>query len=193
MPDLPEDRMPEAEVALRFAFWLLERPGETGGVVVSVDGAGVRVGGREIFPLRGFMEALGWAPDSPDPGLWRTVYRRDGRSIEVNSRPGVGDVVGTVGVERGRPQGRRVRAECKKGPLIPRRGSPEMPLLREALAQLLTVEEVRPDDVLVAAVPDTPAYRRLAAAWSGRPLVRRANLRVALVGRDGNVRGLDDL
>ncbi|CAA9505108.1 MAG: hypothetical protein AVDCRST_MAG12-2906, partial [uncultured Rubrobacteraceae bacterium] len=36
-------------------------------------------------------------------------------------------------------------------------------------------------------------YRRLAEAWSGRPLVRRANLRVALVARDGNVRGLDDL
>jgi hypothetical protein len=38
----------------------------------------------------------------------------------------------------------------------------EYPLLREALGQLLTVEEVGEDDVLVAAVPKAATFSRLA-------------------------------
>ena len=64
--------------------------------------------------------------------------------------------------------------------------------LREALAQLLTVANVEGNDVFVAAVADTPTFRRHASAWRKASLMRRAGLLVALVDRDGGVQGLDD-
>ena len=69
--------------------------------------------------------------------------------------------------------------------------SMEYPLLREALGQLLTVEEVGEDDVLVAAVPKAATFSRLAGEWGDRPLMRRVGIRIVLVGRDGAVEGLD--
>lgn len=84
----------------------------------------------------------------------------------------------------------RLRAECKKGPLSSSASGEERKLLREALAQLLTVETVGESDVLVAVVPDNPLYRRLAEEWRTRPLVRASRIRIALVGRDGTVEGL---
>jgi hypothetical protein len=62
--------------------------------------------------------------------------------------------------------------------------------LREALGQLLTAE-VGEDDVLVAAVPKAATFSRLAGEWGDRPLMRRAGIRIVLVGRDGAVEGLD--
>ena len=96
---------------------------------------------------------------------------------------GEGDVVATV-------DGRRIVAECKKGPLVRKPGSPEYPLLTTALGQALLFD-VSADDIVVAAVPDTPVFRKLAETWRSRPLVRRAGIRIALVARDGAVSGLD--
>jgi hypothetical protein len=64
-------------------------------------------------------------------------------------------------------------------------------LLREALGQLLTIEEVTDTDVLVVAVPGTVAFRARAEAWQHRPLLKRAKIRFVLVGRDGTVEGLN--
>jgi hypothetical protein len=181
---LPEDRMPEAEVALRLALWLLEHPAGEDRVEVAIDGAQVSVGGQEIFPLRAFLQSSGWEQIPVDPNRWQGSYHRGKKHLEVHSHPGVGDVVGVVG-------NRRIRAECKKGPLIVKKGSPEYPLLREALAQLLTVEEVGKEDVHVAAVPKAARFPSLAKAWGKRPLMQRVGIRIVLVGRDGTVEGLD--
>jgi hypothetical protein len=97
-------------------------------------------------------------------------------------RPGESGVVATV-------DGRRILAACKKGPLLRRFGAPEYPLLTAVLGQALLFE-VAADDIVVVAVPDTPAFRTLAEAWRSRPLVRRAGIRIALVTRDGMVSGL---
>jgi hypothetical protein len=181
---LPEDRMPEAEVALRLAFWLLEHPEGEDRAEVAIDGAQVRIGGDQVFALEEFMRVSGWEHEPTGLGRWQGTYRKNGKRIDIHSRPGVGDVVGNV-------NNRTIRAECKKGPLILKRGGPEYPLLREALAQLLTVEEAGEEDVLVAAVPKAARFPTLAAAWSNRPLMRRVGIRIALVGRDGAVEGLD--
>ena len=86
--------------------------------------------------------------------------------------------------------GRRIVAECKKGPLVRNPGNPEAPLLTTAVGQALLFE-VSADDIVIAAVPDTPVFRKLAESWQNRPLVRRAGIRIALVARDGAVSGLD--
>jgi hypothetical protein len=66
--------------------------------------------------------------------------------------------------------GRHIVAECKKGPLVRKPGNPEYPLLITALGQALLFE-VSADDIVVAAVPDTPVFGKLAETWWSRPLV----------------------
>ena len=184
---LPDDRMPESEVALRLAFHLLELPGSSGEAEVAIDGAQVRVHGEEVFPLAAFLAGLGWRQVAQaGKNDWHGTYERDGRRLTVHSRSGLGDVVCSVGE-------RCVRAECKKGPLIKKKGSREYPLLREALGQILTVETVGEGDVLAVAVPRAAKFVQLAEEWRGRPLVRRAGIHIVLVGRDGAVDGLDGL
>jgi hypothetical protein len=180
-PDLglPDDRMPEAEVALRLAEFILSLPGS--GAMASV-----RVGDALVFDTGRFMAGTGWEQTKkPQVGrnAWTGAYQRGDKTIRVHSRPGEGDVVATIG-------GRRIVAECKKGPLVHKPGSPEAPLLTTALGQALLFE-VSADDIVVAAVPDTPVFRKLAESSRSRPLFKRAGIRIALVARDGAVSGLD--
>jgi hypothetical protein len=188
LPDfsLPTDRMPEAEVALRLAEFILSLPGSGAMTSVAIDGASIKVGDAVIFDIGRFMAGTEWEQiKEPQVGrnAWTGAYRRGDKTIRVHSRPGEGDVVATV-------DGRRIVAECKKGPLVRKPGSPEYPLLATTLGQALLFE-VSADDIVVAAVPDTPAFRRLAEVWRERPLVRRAGIRIVLVARDGAVAGLD--
>lgn len=64
------------------------------------------------------------------------TYRGPDGTLHISCRSGIGDVVCDI-------NSKRVRAECKGGPLVQRRGSPEYPRPREALGQLLTVETQR--------------------------------------------------
>ncbi|WP_081928695.1 hypothetical protein [Microvirga sp. BSC39] len=187
-PDLalPDDRMPEAEVALRLAEFILSLPGSGAMASVAIDGASIKVGDAVIFDIGRFMAGTRWEQTKePQVGrnAWTGTYRRGDKTIRVHSRPGEGDVVATV-------NGRRIVAECKKGPLVRKSGSPEYPLLTTALGQALLFH-VAADDIVVAAVPDTPVFCKLAETWRSRPLVRRAGIRIALVARDGAVSGLD--
>jgi hypothetical protein len=178
--------MPQTEVALRLAEFILSLPGSGAMASVAIDGASIKVGDGVMFDIGRFMAGTGWEQTKePQVGrnAWTGVYRRDDKTIRVHSRPGEGDVVATV-------NGRRIVAECKKGPLVRKLGSPEYPLLTTALGQALLFE-VSADDIVVAAVPDTPVFRKLAETWQRRPLVRRAGIRIALVARDGAVSGLD--
>ena len=77
----------------------------------------------------------------------------------------------------------------QKGPLDRKPGRPEHSLLTTALSEVLLFD-IAGDDIVVAAVPDTPDFRMLAETWRRRPLVRRAGIRIALVARDGTVSGL---
>lgn len=183
-PCLPSDQMAEAEVSLRLAFHLLDHPGGCCTATVSVDGAHVECHGATVFPIRMFLRHHGWEQTGQD-GLrdWRGRYDRNGKVLVVTTQSGIGDVTATVG-------NRTIRAECKKGPLRKKPGSPEYPLVREAIGQLMTVDIVGENDLLVVAVPRTEAFRSLRTRWQGRPLVARTGIQIVLVGRDGTVEGL---
>ena len=116
--------------------------------------------------------------------LWQGWYERNGQRMWIHSRSGVGDVVVLVG-------SKRFRAECKGGPLIKLPGSREYPKLRGALGQVLTVEEVKPNDVLAVAVPHTPRFQRLADKWRRAQLIVCSGMQIVLIGRDGQVEGLN--
>ena len=182
---LPKSRMAEAEVSLRLAFHLLALPGNDGLARVAIDGAQVKVGKRRIFPIVDFLRDTGWEQEEQIGSRdWQGWYIRGGQTLIVHSRPGEGDVVVRVG-------GKRIRAECKGGPLVKKPGSREYRKLREALGQAITVDDVHADDVLAVAIPRTAAFSRLARRWRRAPLVAGVGIQIVLVGRDGQVEGLE--
>jgi hypothetical protein len=182
----PTDRMPEAEVSLRLAEFLTELPGFCGHVDVAIDGASVRVHGEEVFDISGYLRSYKWELAVANPesrNAWAAIYRRAGATMRVHSRSGVGDVETSIA-------GRRVIAECKKGPLVRKPGSPEYPLLTTAIGQALLLP-TEGDDVTIAAVPDTPVFRRIAEDWRSRPKLKASGIQIVLVNRDGTVSGLN--
>ncbi|ANY84563.1 hypothetical protein BB934_40975 (plasmid) [Microvirga ossetica] len=125
------------------------------------------------------MAVTRWEPTKePQVGwsAWTGAYWRGDKTIRVHSRPGEGDVVATV-------DGRWIIAECTKGRLVHKAGRTEHSLLTTALGQALLFDDSA-DDIVVAAVPDTPVSRRLAEVWRERPLVRRADIRTAREDRE---------
>src|SRR5262249_54931160 len=119
---------------------------------------------------------------------WQGNYHclRHNSLIEVHSQPGVGDVVAQL------QNNRFLRVECKKGPLSRTPGSPEYALLRGAIGHLLTLDQVNSNDIIAVAVPSSEQFRLLANRWRGAPLVKRCDIRILLVSRDGKVEGLDE-
>jgi hypothetical protein len=68
---LPDDKMPEAEVALRFAFYLLGLPEGGDRVEVAIDGAAVKTKEKQIFPLPRFLQGLGWKLEPSGSSCWQ--------------------------------------------------------------------------------------------------------------------------
>jgi len=75
----PKNRMPQAKVSLRLAFYLLALPGSDGVARVPIDGAQVKVGRRRVFPIVGFLRGMRWEQaqqiGSKD---WQGRYVKDG-------------------------------------------------------------------------------------------------------------------
>jgi hypothetical protein len=183
MVTLKTDRMAEAEVALRLADYLLELSGAEQSVEVAVDGASVKVKGKLIFRIGAFLKGQGWQQiGQSGKNEWTGTYERHGQKLRIHSKPGRGDVVIRIGT-------RRIIAECKKGPLVKKKGSQERRNLTEALGQAL-LWPAQLNDVVVVAVPDTESFRLLAEEWRARPLVTKAGIQICLVNSTGKVSGL---
>lgn len=182
--DYPDpNKMPEAEVSVRLAEHLADPSRSSGPIEVAIDGAQVKVKDKVIFPLSEFLADSGWSISSANE--WRGVYSKNGfNNIIIHSAPGKGDVVAPL------TDGRLLRVESKKGSLTRSKSSQEYPLVREALGQLLTIEEVSEKDVLAVAVPWSPKFSELATRWRKAPLISRFQIKILLVRRSGAVDGL---
>lgn len=183
-----QKKMPEAEVSLRLAFHLIERGLTASDVLVAIDGAQVRTTDTIHFGISEFLHGLEWLKPGTDD-IWQGTYAhaRHKPKVVIHSMPGCGDVVATL------IDGRTLRVECKKGPLVRSKSSQEYPLLREALGQLLTMESVGVRDLLAVAVPSSPKFEDLARRWRQAPLVSRFAIRILTVGRDNQVSGLREV
>jgi len=89
------NRMPEAEVSVRLAFWLIQNQMAAGDVDVAIDGAQVKVGDTVHFDLSGFLQSAGWRKRGTDNSKWQDIYQHADYSskIRIHSSPGKGDVV----------------------------------------------------------------------------------------------------
>ena len=184
----PEKKMPEAEVSLRLAFYLIEHNLVASDVQVAIDGAQVKTSNTIHFAIAEFLRSLKWAKTSSDD-VWQGSYEHSQYrpKVIIHSNPGCGDVAAEL------IDGRTLRVECKKGPLVRSKSSQEYPLLREALGQLLTMDSVGEHDLLAVAVPNSPKFEELARRWRQAPLVSRFSIRILTVGRDNHVSGLPEV
>ncbi len=170
---------------MRLAFHLLSRPNSSRTASIAIDGAQIRCDGRAIFPIAEFLNEMNWQKIEQIGGNdWHGTYQNNVNVIRIHSNPGCGDVVTTIGNQT-------IRSECKGGPLIHRKGSREYPIIREALGQLLTIEQITESDIYVVAVPKSPRFQSLIKEWRTRPLIKKTQIRFALVDRNGTVDGLD--
>lgn len=181
---MAHERMPEAEVSLRLAIHLITSGRAVEGVTVAIDGAQVKTGETIHFSVADFLRTHGWEPATVGE-RWQGCYRHASsmQTITIHSRSGRGDVVATFA------DGVPFVAEAKKGPLKRSVSSQEYPLLREALGQLLTIEDVPANAVLAVAVPHSARFAELASRWRVAPLVKRVGIRILTVAPDGAVCG----
>jgi hypothetical protein len=183
---LSDEKMSEAEVSLRLAFYLLTHDLVTSEVAVAIDGAQVRTQDLVHFPIAEFLKASG-CDRAEVAGVWQGTYtwKSSGGQIRIHSAPGQGDVVAKL------RSGHTLRVESKKGPLTRSKSSQEYPLMREALGQLLTIRSVTENDILAIAVPRSPKFDELAERWRRAPLIQRFGIRLLTVDRENRVEGLD--
>ena len=180
---LPSNHMPEAEVSLRLAFHLVALETSKKRVEVAIDGASVILT-QPPFPIVDFLASNGWVQSKSETlKKWQGEYQKDKLRLVIHSRSGVGDVVCQIG-------DRRVWAEVKKGPLKDKKGNPEYGLLRSAIGHLMTMADAQDTDVLIAAVPMSRKFKDLRKKWIDTPQMKKSEIQIALVGRDGRVEGL---
>ena len=185
---LPEDKMPEAEVTLRFAIAIIEKGHAISSVLTAIDGAQVKTGSTVHFPIVEFLNEQGWfGNDKTD--RWQCTYKNKkySQSVVVHSSSGEGDLVAKL------KNGLTLRVESKKGPLSRNKSSKEYPLIREAIGQLMTIEKADVNDVLAVAVPHSEKFADLAAQWRKRPLMKNAGIHIVTIDRDNTIRGLKDV
>ena len=149
---LPEDQMPELEVMLRLAFFLLSLENSADGCTITPDCQHVESGGRVIFPIIEFLAQERWDQiEKRGNESWEGVYAKDNQRLIIIATPSHADVFIRIGT-------RLVRAECKKGPLVKHKGSPERPIMHKLIGQLMMSKAIEPDELLLAAVPNTERF-----------------------------------
>src|SRR2546430_2761811 len=118
------EAMPEAEVILRLAFWLLNHADQKSHADIAIDGAHVRIAPHEqagrrieertVFDIRNFLAANKCYPKDIKKDQWRGTYSFEGHSLGITSAPGF-DIQLTC-------NGKDIKVECKGGPLKPVKG-----------------------------------------------------------------------
>lgn len=186
MEHLPDDRMPEAEVSLRLALYLVRNHLVQGDVDVAIDGAQIKNLNAFHFPMDTFLLDERMKAETATNASWQGRYTVDDLRprINVHSSAGLGDVVARLN------SGKLLRIESKKGTLQRSKSSSEYPLIREAIGQIMTMRIVENDHLLGIAVPHSDKFAELCARWADAPLIQRAGLVLLRVHRDGAVDGL---
>jgi hypothetical protein len=177
--------MPEAEVTLRLAFWLLDQADQNSHADIAIDGAHVRIAAhqqagrqideRSVFDIQTFLATNKWLRESRDRD-WRGSYSRNGQSLTIKSIQGFDVQV--------RCDGKEIKAECKGGRLQRSKGLGPTAILASAIGQLIVSSSTSKSEELWAAVPDSPRFES-----AGTKIVRSrafvsTGIRIALVGKN---------
>jgi hypothetical protein len=182
---VPKSRMPLAEVALRLGMHVSRIPGCRGPVSIIIGDEEKAKSRDEAFSIRSFLLRSKWKQAEKEGALNYT-----GRY--VNARK---DILQVSHATKTRVTaaiaGRRLLAVCKGGPIWFHPRNDERGIILSALGDVILLEQAKPNDLLVAAVPGTGRFKVVADRWRNRPLIASSGIMIALVGRDQAVEGID--
>ncbi len=68
--------MPEAEVSLRLAFYLISKNKVSSNVTVSIDGAQIKTNENTHFDIRGFLKCEDWIKQEDSSQSFYNLYRK---------------------------------------------------------------------------------------------------------------------
>ena len=180
------ESMPEAEVTLRLAFWLLDRAGRKSHADIAIDGAAVRIAAyeqagrrikeRTVFDIRSFLAANEYHPENLKHE-WRGSYSRKGQSLTIKAVRGFDVQV--------RGDGKDMKAECKGGPLQPVKGRRPAAILARAIWQVIVSDSNAQSAELWVAVPDSPTFENAGKRIIKSRAFANTGIRIALVGKTG--------
>ena len=173
--------MQEAEVSLRVALYYIRNRLTDKDVVVSIDGAQVKTGGKIHFDIWSFLNENGLAKCEGDADKWQGTYTKDGfkQHIIISSKPGEGDVVVLL------EGGKKLFVESKKSGSS--KSGQAYPLMREAIGQLMTGRELTENIVPAVAVPYSEKSFELATRWGEYSQIKQIGIRFVLVKADGDI------
>ena len=178
--ETPTAVMSEPEVSLRIAMYYIAAEETCQNIVVSIDGAHVRVKNDVYFDVQAFMRQNGYTKCDGALERWQGEYQcaEGAPHIIISSKSGIGDVTIV------RKDGKVLYVESKKF----RHGNGGIyPAIHEAIGQLMTgcpdFEEVIP----VAAIPYTEKSMELCKKWSQQERIRQANIHFMLVCCTGEI------
>jgi hypothetical protein len=188
---MPDQFMPEAEVTLRLAFWLLDSTEQAKHADIAIDGAHVRIKAHQqsgrlideriVFDIQNFLIA-GECQPTQLMDDWRGTYQRRGKTLTIKSAVGF-DVRVRCGDET-------IAAECKGGPLKPTKGRSVAAVFASAIGQAVTCSAVTQPQRLLIGVPDSEAFERGGSQILRGAAFQKTGIQIVLVGRP-NVRLLN--
>jgi hypothetical protein len=186
------ESIPEAQVTLHLAFWLLDQATQVSHVDIAIDGAhvlimaheqaGQPVKERRVFLMKEFLALKGCRPQLLKDE-WRGTYGWKSHTLTLRSTQGF-DVQGTL-------NGQCVKAECKGGPLTPIKGKSESAIFATAIGQVVMSDSVVSTDALWVAVPDSPSFEKVGTRIVNRKTFQLTGIRIVLVSGEGRVRFLN--
>jgi hypothetical protein len=165
------EKMHEAEVALRLAFYLLDLSNGQSHANISLDGMH-----HHAFPIPTFLHEKGWHRENSQ-GAFCGSYTRKDKTLTIKSVQGF-DVQVTC-------DGRNIKAECKGGALGAIKGKGPTIILAEAIGQAIASGLATPEEELWVAVPDSPKFENAGARIIRSPVFARTGIKIALVGKNG--------
>lgn len=183
---LDDNKMTEAEVSLELALYLIRNNLVSKDVTIALDGAQIRTGDSVHFNIHNYLKH-NECTMLQQTNEWRGKYQVGDHKqrLIIHSSPGKGDVIATLKI------GKTLRVESKKGPLVKSKSSQEYPLLREAIGQLMTIEEYNNNEILAIAVPYSVKFNELTSRWVNAPLIRKLGINFLLIKRSGGIVGIE--
>ena len=182
-------RLTRTEVGLRLALHLLRERIARGDVAVALTGA--EMSGRAkrpLFPVDDFLAAQKCERvtrgEADDPDAAYFMVEGAEHRIALSLKPTEAPLWCAL------PGRARLLVDVMSGSMSPTRSSAEHTQLRTALGRLITLPDVRKNDVLAVAMPRSARFRQLVGLWRLAPKVVEARVRLLLVDRARLVDGL---
>jgi hypothetical protein len=180
-----DELMPEAEVTLRLAFWLLGRAGLKSHADIAIDGAHVRIAAHEqagrrieertVCDIQSFLTANNCRPQDLKHE-WRGTYSFEGHSLRIGAVHGFDVQVSC--------DGKDIKAECKGGLLQPR-GRSAAAVFVSAIGQVIVSSSSGQSEELWVAVPDSPAFENVGRRILKGRAFANTGTKIALVSQAG--------